>query len=143
MEITMTDDAACAAALSVNGRWLLIRRGPTVVYPGTWCFPGGKRNDNETPVDAAKRELAEEAGVVIAKDTFPKGWWEGDSPSGRRLYILWFPREFVPQLKLSAREADKAEWFTRDEVAALNLISPNVLAAIDAFEAAEEYVPQH
>jgi hypothetical protein len=50
---------------------------------------------------------------------------------------------YVPQLKLSQREADMAEWMTRDEVAAANLISPNVLAAIDAFEAGRpDDVPQ-
>lgn len=34
---------------------------------GTWCLPGGKLEENETPIMAAVRELAEETGIVVEK----------------------------------------------------------------------------
>jgi 8-oxo-dGTP diphosphatase len=49
------------AAQTSNGRWLLIRRRDT----GGWALPGGTLEWGETLLEAAHRELREEAGVTI------------------------------------------------------------------------------
>ncbi len=50
----------CAAARTVDGRWLLIRRADT----GTWALPGGTLEWGETLRDGLRREMDEEAGVL-------------------------------------------------------------------------------
>jgi len=53
-----------ALALVVrDGLWLVARRKPHAHLGGLWEFPGGKRVADETPSQAAIRELLEECAV--------------------------------------------------------------------------------
>ena len=47
------------------GRMLLCRRPAHKRHGDLWEFPGGKLESGETPLHAAKRELAEELGVEV------------------------------------------------------------------------------
>lgn len=42
-------------------------RAPRQERAGHWAFPKGHAEDNESPLETAKRELAEEAGIVDAE----------------------------------------------------------------------------
>ena len=49
-----------------DGRVLMQERDEHApVWPDMWCFPGGGLEGDETPVDGACRELAEETGVAL------------------------------------------------------------------------------
>lgn len=37
-------------------------------YPGKWCFPGGRIDDGEAPIDALFREVREETGLYKTND---------------------------------------------------------------------------
>jgi len=52
------------AVFNGNGALLLLKRPDDVHCGGLWSFPGGKVEAGETPLDAAKRELTEEAGLT-------------------------------------------------------------------------------
>ena len=54
-----------AAVVQRAGRLLLARRPSGKRHAGLWEFPGGKFLLGETPLDAARRELAEELGVEV------------------------------------------------------------------------------
>lgn len=42
---------------------------PTIPFPNTWDLPGGGREDKETPFDCVQREVFEELGITISKDS--------------------------------------------------------------------------
>lgn len=56
-------EVAAGVILRGDGAFLLGRRAPGTFYPGYWEFPGGKVEPGEAPVEALRRELAEELGI--------------------------------------------------------------------------------
>lgn len=42
---------------------------PTIPYPNTWDLPGGGREESETPFECVQREVFEELGITISKDS--------------------------------------------------------------------------
>src|SRR5262249_27986564 len=49
-----------AAVIEKNGTYLVCQRPPEKRHGGLWEFPGGKVEDGESTLEAARRELAEE-----------------------------------------------------------------------------------
>jgi len=56
---------AAGVLIVCAGEVLLLKRGGDGDHAGEWCIPGGKIEDGETSAQAAVRETAEEAGVVV------------------------------------------------------------------------------
>jgi 8-oxo-dGTP diphosphatase len=52
--------------IAPDGRVLIAQRPPGKHLAGGWEFPGGKRDDGETPHAALRRELTEELGVTLS-----------------------------------------------------------------------------
>ena len=49
-----------------QGRILMQHRSEdAAVSPGQWTMPGGKIEDGEAPIDAARREVLEETGLTV------------------------------------------------------------------------------
>lgn len=93
---------------------------------GAWSIPKGEYNSSdEIPEDAARRELAEETGLVLAGDLIPLG--EARQPSGKvvtgfaarsdfdpktlrsNLFELEWPRHSGQIRRFP--EIDRAQWF--------------------------------
>lgn len=63
-------DFADAIIKNEKGEILLLKRTSSdTFYPGVWCLPGGKIEDNEDPRDAVIREVKEETSLSIASAT--------------------------------------------------------------------------
>jgi mutator protein MutT len=54
-----------AAVIQNEGQLLLCQRPIHKRHGGLWEFPGGKMELEESPLDATRRELAEELGVAV------------------------------------------------------------------------------
>jgi len=60
---------------------LLLRRSNAIHNPHLWNLPGGRVEPGETPVEAAYREAAEEAGFNAATwGAFPTPFWTLELP---------------------------------------------------------------
>ena len=63
--MTVVVAVVVAVAVVDGGRVLAAERAYPPEYAGQWEFPGGKVEDGEDEQEAARRECAEELGVVV------------------------------------------------------------------------------
>jgi len=87
-----------------------------------WLPPGGHVEPGEHPAEAARRELAEELGVVgaAAKPVFLTVTRTVGLDAGHTDVSLWFPAEVRRDqpLTVDAGEFAGVRWWSRDQIAA-------------------------
>jgi 8-oxo-dGTP pyrophosphatase MutT (NUDIX family) len=125
--------AGLAVYAADTGRILMIQRSLDQDDPpevrGTWEFPGGTIEDNETPQETAEREFCEETGLPVPDGEIVNGW---RSPNGvYQGFILETPREadafdeLNPDLAAAEmvnpddpdrRNPDVSAWFTVEQI---------------------------
>ena len=54
-------------AITKNKKYAIVKQFRNVIEKNTLEFPGGTIDSNESPIEAARRELAEEAGIYSVK----------------------------------------------------------------------------
>ncbi len=97
-----------------GGRILLLRRAIEPRY-GTWTFPGGYMEVDETAEEAGQREVQEEAGLQV-KLGLLLGVYSRPVPAGPGVLVLVF-RSGRPTGRLRVgREALEARWFLPDDI---------------------------
>ncbi len=86
--------------------------------PGTWCFPGGHLEFNETPEQCAIREVMEETGLMIKN--IRRGPYTNDIfKEEKKHYITLFIIADYASGRLKKMEPDKCEgwqWFSWDKL---------------------------
>tara|TARA_R110000824_G_scaffold105461_2_gene249644 strand:- start:2378 stop:2926 length:549 start_codon:yes stop_codon:yes gene_type:complete len=88
------------------GRVLLVE----VANKGTLDLPGGHGQDNETPIEAVKREVFEEVGLKIDKII------KIGALSGQRLRYIFAALDFSGTFELQLEEVSDYRWYPIDEL---------------------------
>jgi 8-oxo-dGTP diphosphatase len=104
---------------------LLCKRNNLGLFPGMWSIPGGKLEENETPMEGAKREFLEETDVNIndKEITFigliPRHTRDGKKVKGLMyVYLLEVEEPIIPDLvnAIDGEEHTESGYFTLDEI---------------------------
>jgi mutator protein MutT len=105
-----------AAVIRHDDRYLVCRRPAHKRHGGLWEFPGGKIDDGESLLDAARRELAEELSIDV---THVGATLVERRDSGSQFVILFV--EVAIHGEPVALEHDEICWLPRDEILRLDL----------------------
>ena len=114
----LTCDTVVFAGPAQARKVLLVQRG-TEPYLGCWALPGGFVDEGERPVDAARRELAEEAGIVWEGPMLPVGAFgdPGRDPRGWTVSAVFLADiGFDTPVVVGGDDAADAAWFFADEL---------------------------
>ena len=129
----MTDNTADRPKIGVG---VIIRRGNKVLLgkrknshgDGTWAFPGGHLEMNESIENCAQREVEEETGLRVQqfkKGTFTNDIFVKEKKHYVTLYLVTDLVDGEPKI-MEPEKCERWEWFTWD-----NLPSPLFLALDD------------
>ena len=98
--------------------YLLQQRSRWVDYGGTWGIPGGAIRDGESSEETARREVAEEIGVL--PDYRITAVEVQDCGGGWSFHILTADVD-EPFTAYCGKQTDATGWFTREEMRSLPL----------------------
>ena len=111
---------AAGLLVRVGDRFFLAQRSLHCHQGGTWAVPGGALHRDETPLEGALREFAEEIGVAL--DGYEVAVVHEDDHGGWSYWtiVLDVPEAFDPPVQLHWETAAVA-WLTLAEVGELEL----------------------
>jgi 8-oxo-dGTP diphosphatase len=92
--------------------------GTAIPYPNTWNFPGGMVEPNETPIEAAIREMVEEFEIRPEPTDCKEIWrYAHDRAASDHIFLAEGPTDTAAVLHEGAGYA----WMTLNEIAELDL----------------------
>ena len=126
-----------AALISHNDHYLVARRSPTEKHAGSWEFPGGKVEPNETLTEALEREIMEEFGWHVICEKPVGTWYHSSKEVDIALHVL--PTSFhgeVPHFE------DKELWTAHDAIALRTLTDTSSIDWLGNDEAVVDWMIQ-
>lgn len=122
---------ASAAALltSPDGELLILKAN----YKHHWSLPGGLIDEDESILEAVRREIHEEIGLDLAVDRF--GFWavvDRHSDIARSYYFVFngeISSEEISQIRLQGREIDESRFVSKQQVLTNDLEYGKIITA--------------
>jgi 8-oxo-dGTP diphosphatase len=117
-----------------DGHALFLRTHPQKSQGGTWTAPGGKIEKGESPSAAAVREVLEETGIVLEKETLAfsgKFFMQTPQFGDFSVYLFRVILKKKPDVTLNPSEHVEFCWVTPEEA----LLLPLMYAADQCLEA--------
>lgn len=99
---------AAGVLIICAGEILFLRRAGDSDHAGEWCIPGGKIEDGETSAEAAVRETAEEAGVVVPIEAIAEWTRTINGEVDFTTYVASIGEK--PEVVLDETESDEYAW---------------------------------
>ena len=97
-------------------RVLLVKRGKAMTHVGLWCFPCGYLDWDETVEEAAIREVYEETGYIMNKNTLVfEGIDSNPSKFGQNVSIMFrAPKPLNTDINwaVDPKEVEDLQWFS-------------------------------
>ena len=103
---------AHGVAFTSEGRLVLVK----LWYAPGWRLPGGGRDPNESPVEAALRELREEIGMISHGDAVPAGELDEEIDFKRDTSSLVIVRDVAYRPKRWSWEVESVREFGMDDL---------------------------
>ena len=107
-------------ARSDEGMKLLLIQRKNEPCKGKWAFPGGFMNIDETTIDAARRELKEETGLMVG-ELIRVGVFDAvhRDPRERIITVAYYTILDKPAEVSGLDDAAQAKWFVLTDLPAL------------------------
>ena len=115
-------DVGVATVVRENDSILLVREA-TGRYAGKWGIPKGRVDEEETPLDAALRELKEECGIAATIEGLI-GMREKYDSNGPAVFLVYSSKDWEGEPKVSSEEVDQVRFVKESEFSKLDWISP-------------------
>ncbi|MEY2478041.1 MAG: 8-oxo-dGTP diphosphatase [Actinomycetota bacterium] len=111
---------AAGVLARAGGQFFVAQRSVHCHQGGTWAIPGGALHGDESPLDGALREFAEEIGVTL--EDFEVVRLHEDDHGGWSYWtvVVDLPSAFDPPTRLHW-ETSATAWVTANELADLDL----------------------
>lgn len=124
-------DAAAAIIVDEEGRYLMQHRdaAPHIFYPDHWgCF-GGAVDFGEEPLQALRRELAEELELEAQPSQvglFTRFDFDFSSLGKRKVYRIYYDVRIdrAQRQRLRLHEGQAMDWFSGPEILSLRKVTP-------------------
>jgi mutator protein MutT len=113
------DVIASCIVLDHQGRLLLLQRHSANPGGGLWAVPGGRIDDGETALEAARRELQEETSIE-ALELELLGQHQAQLPHSQvdmTSFKLQLP--YAPDIRINPLEHDDYQWVSLEQVVSL------------------------
>jgi len=117
IKVKKKPSGAVVLVMNSDREILLLKRAPESLFaPDRWGFPGGKIEEGETPLRAAKRETREETQLRL-RDSRPLGIFDN-------VVVAFFSDDFEGDVEIDFEHTDW-KWVPQDQLSSYDL-APSV-----------------